>query len=154
MGTVIPMRRMSLYHRCSPLCLTRSPHRPPEHYFHERVEILVANWWAFFLPIAVAAGAFKDYHSIDELLAVDPPPGEGVEIEWSPWVRDSGIFCTWTKHGPSTRFMASSTFLKDLRKLAARTGIMKNLGGHSIRRESLQKADSKPHPPLLLFLSG
>jgi hypothetical protein len=112
------------------------------------------NFFVFFLPMALADRAFKDYGSIEDLLAIDLPPGQdAMVLKWSPQVLDLGIFRTMTADGPTTQMQSSSSFLSQLRQLAERAGILKPIGVHAFRREVLLKVDGDS-PPLRFCLAG
>ncbi|KAF2007873.1 hypothetical protein P154DRAFT_568700 [Amniculicola lignicola CBS 123094] len=76
-------------------CMTFTPDKRPEHALHEGVETrpLFCNPMLVIVAMCMARNAFRDYKSIDEVLALEPPQDEQmIQLHWNPNVRDLPFF--------------------------------------------------------------
>jgi hypothetical protein len=68
----------------------------PKHLLYERlkpVPSLSANGLLFLLAIIISAGAFRDYNTIEKVLAARPLPGRKYRImDWADGVLDNPVF--------------------------------------------------------------
>ena len=95
----------------------------------------------FILAISLAAGAFKRYHSIEEILAVQPPADQQYwALEWADHVSDLPVFPTMTSEGSTKEIQSGTSFNKQLRDVCTRAGMAQPGTIHSSRRESLIQA--------------
>lgn len=94
------------------------------------------------LAIALAAGAFKDYSTIEEILAVCPAPDmDYALLEWKHDMLDRPFFQTMNSAGPTGKIVSSSSFDNMLGKWSTRAGFERAIKIHDARREALIKAD-------------
>ena len=104
---------------------------------------LLVNPILFILAKLLAVGAFKYYSTLEEIFAIEPPPGEDYWIlEWADYIQDVPLFQTMTHNGPTGKIQTASAFSYQLTSASVRAGF-KNITIHDARREALIKADGK-----------
>ncbi|KAK0721562.1 hypothetical protein B0T26DRAFT_739088 [Lasiosphaeria miniovina] len=102
-----------------------------------RYRPLVVNPMLFLLAICLAAGAFKKYKTLKEVLDVRPPANQRYWVlEWSPHVLDLPVFPEASVDGPTNKIQTGNSFNTQLRYLAIRAGVSP-VTVHSMRREAL-----------------
>jgi hypothetical protein len=77
----------------------------------------------FMLAIFLAAGAFKKYHIVEQVLAVRSPVDQRYWVlEWADHVRDLPVFAEVSIDGPSEKIQTGTAFSTQLRGLSLRNG--------------------------------
>ncbi|KAJ7648133.1 hypothetical protein FB45DRAFT_1102841 [Roridomyces roridus] len=115
--------------------MTFMPCKRPEHSLHEGLEErpLFCNPILTHLAMFIAKGAFRDYKTMEELLALEPPDDEEMYLlRWEPEVYDRPIY--QRKDG---KMESASTFSNRLRSLAHRAGYPNPPTIHDFRAEGL-----------------
>lgn len=129
----------STHHRL----LTDSMNRP-ENSVHEGLEPrpLFCNPVLTMLARAIADHAFRDYSTMEELLAIEPPEDEMYHLRQHESVLDKPFF-----HVISTGEMEKAdTFSRRLRELGVRAGYLRCPTIHDFRAEGLYLIDVFLHP--------
>ncbi|RYO74330.1 hypothetical protein DL764_010855 [Monosporascus ibericus] len=104
---------------------------------------LVANPMLFMLAIFLAAGAFKNYHTVEGVLAVKPPPDQRYwALEWADHVLDLPVFPEVSVNGPTEKIQTGTAFSSQLREVSLRAGMEIPVTVHGMRREALIQATS------------
>lgn len=104
---------------------------------------LLFNPILFFLAIALASGAFKDYQTDDEIFALEPPEYDDHWIlDWAPEMRNVPVFQAMSCDGPTGKIQKSGPCARQVSSAAQRAGF-KNVTIHDARREGLVKANGK-----------
>ena len=112
------------------------------HSVYEKTDTLLINPVLFLLAIALADNAFKDYSTLEEILAIEPPVDEDLcHIEWKDNILDIPFFRSATFRGPTGNIQKSNSFSHQLVALGRRAGYEENITVHDARREALIKAD-------------
>src|SRR4051794_35643228 len=79
----------------------------PKHPLYERLKPtppLFANGILFLLAIFLSAGAFREFTTLRDALAVRPPPKKNFRIlEWSDDVLDDPVFPEICPNGPTKK---------------------------------------------------
>ncbi|KAK0707790.1 hypothetical protein B0H67DRAFT_495372 [Lasiosphaeris hirsuta] len=119
----------------------------PTHILYEHVpdQPLIVNPILFMLAIFLAAGAFKKYDTIEQVLAVKPPTDQKYWVlEWADHVHalDLPVFPEMSPDGLTQKIQSASAFCTQVRKLSLRAGMEQPVTVHGIRRESLIQATS------------
>ncbi|KAF1964847.1 hypothetical protein BU23DRAFT_630332, partial [Bimuria novae-zelandiae CBS 107.79] len=120
-------------------CMTFTPDKRPEHALHEGVETrpLFCNPMLVIVAMCIARNAFRDYKSIDEVLALEPPKDEQmVQLHWNPSVRDLPFF-----EGSDGKMETASAFGRYLREWGFRAGYNEPPTVHDFRAEGLILTD-------------
>jgi Protein of unknown function (DUF3435) len=112
------------------------------HAIYEKTDTLLVNPVLFVLAIALASNAFRDYSTLEEILAIEPPAGEDLfHVEWKDDILDVPFFQTVTSQGPTGEIQKSNSFSRQLVELGRRAGYRENITVHAARREALIQAD-------------
>ncbi|KAF2685016.1 hypothetical protein K458DRAFT_301100, partial [Lentithecium fluviatile CBS 122367] len=115
--------------------MTFTPDKRPEHALHEGVETrpLFCNPMLAIVAMCIARNAFRDYKSIDEVLALEPPQDEQmVQLHWNPSVLDLPFF-----QGSDGKMETASAFGRYLREWGFRAGYNEPPTVHDFRAEGL-----------------
>lgn len=66
----------------------------PEHSLHEGLEPRPLFWSPILTHLAMFVGkrAFRDYDTMDNLLAIDPPEEEMFRLEWDRRIIDTSLY--------------------------------------------------------------
>ncbi|KAB8070465.1 hypothetical protein BDV29DRAFT_197996 [Aspergillus leporis] len=127
----------------------------PIHGFYEiyKEELpLMFNLLVFFLPMAVADGAFCEYKSVDEILdAAEFAEGEPEEkivakLIFKPEILDTPVFRPYNEQsiGDSTgRSRGADSFGKEFAELGHRAGYKRNVTVRACRRWALMETDKR-----------
>ena len=102
---------------------------------HEGVETrpLFCNPMLAIVAMCIARNAFRDYKSIDEVLALEPPEDEQmIKLYWNPSVLDLPFF-----EGSDGKMETVSAFGRYLREWGFRAGYNEPLTVHDFRVEGL-----------------
>jgi hypothetical protein len=98
----------------------------------------------FLLAIIISAGAFRDYSTIEDVLAARPPPRRKFWImEWAEGVLDDPVFPEMSADGPTKKTKNETAWGCQCSDWAKRAGFTGGMGLHSPRREILIKIDGK-----------
>ncbi|KAK0723569.1 hypothetical protein B0T26DRAFT_642853 [Lasiosphaeria miniovina] len=111
----------------------------PTHLLYEHLpgQPLVVNPMLFLLAICLAAGAFKNYKTLKEVLDVRPPANQRYWVlEWSSHVLDLPVFPEVSVDGATNKIQTGNSFNTQLKALSIRAGISP-VTVHSMRREAL-----------------
>lgn len=95
----------------------------PTHILYEFLpgQPLIVNPMLFMLAIFLAAGAFKKYHTVEQVLAVRSPVDQRYWVlEWADHVRDLPVFPEVSIDGPSEKIQTGTAFSTQLRGLSLR----------------------------------
>ena len=84
------------------------------------------------LAICLANNAFRDYKTIDEVLALEPPDGEMYQLEWEPSVLNTSLY-----QDAEGQIDAASEFSTQLRALGFRAGYVRPPVQHDFRAQGL-----------------
>lgn len=126
--------------------IAKKPLRRPTHILYELLpdQPLLVNPILFILSICIAAGAFKNYQTIEEVLTVTPPLDQRYWVlEWADHVLDRPVFPEVSVNGPSEKIQTGASFSRQLKELSLRKGMEAHVTIHSGRRETLIQATSK-----------
>ena len=122
----------------------------PTHPIYEHTDTLAVNPVAFILAIALADGAFRDYATLDEILAIEPPSDEAIwQVEWKESILDTPFCRAITSRGLSSNIQTANSFGDQLARLGKRSGHERNITIHAVRREALIKADGDALSPAI-----
>ncbi|KAH8598545.1 hypothetical protein B0O99DRAFT_683947 [Bisporella sp. PMI_857] len=81
--------------------------KKPKHPLYERLKPappLSTNGLLFLLAIIISAGAFRDYSTIEDVLAARPLPGKKYRImDWEDEVSDDPVFPEMSADGPTEK---------------------------------------------------
>ncbi|KAI9761799.1 MAG: hypothetical protein M1840_001679, partial [Geoglossum simile] len=117
-------------------------HMKPKHLISERADLLHCNPVLYFMAIALADEAFKDYSTFEEILRIEPPADQDIwHVEWKDEVLKKPIFRMMNPEGPTDRIQVATTYGNQLRYLGHRAGYRADISVHALRREALIKAD-------------
>jgi hypothetical protein len=110
---------------------------------YKDMEPLFANPVLPFLALALAADAFQDCYSVEDIFAI-PPPDDGTlyQIRIKKQILKQPFFQTLSSNGPTGKIKGASIFSTWLVNLGHRTGYRENIHVHDFRAEALVKADS------------
>ncbi|KAF5965393.1 carbonic anhydrase 2 [Fusarium coicis] len=113
----------------------KPPNKRPQHALYEDNEagLLCFNPMLPFLARILAHGAFRDYRTIDDLLAITPPEGEMWVIQWKDHLLDTPFF----RSQPGKDIETAGAFSHRLRLLGLRAGYPTPPRHHDIRAEGL-----------------
>ncbi|KAK8071921.1 hypothetical protein PG996_005269 [Apiospora saccharicola] len=122
--------------------------KKPEHPLAEKIEgedgppplfaQPILHWLANFL----SAQAFRDFKTVDQILALTPRPGESYRIlDWADDKRDQPVFPEWTAEGPKDKPKSPKSWGTQASAWAVRAGFTEGMGLHASRREALIKVD-------------
>ena len=103
---------------------------------YENTPVLAINAVAFILAIALATNAFRDYSTLEEILAIRPANNEPVVVEWSLDKLNSPVFTNATGN-----MEKAGNFGQNLADVGHRAGYIQNITVYDGRREALTKAD-------------
>ncbi|CAI6342310.1 unnamed protein product [Periconia digitata] len=120
-------------------CMTFTPDKRPEHALHEGAETrpLFCNPMLVIVAMCIARNAFRDYKSIDEILALEPPEDEQmVHLHWNPSVLELPFF-----EGSDGKMETASAFGRYLREWGFRAGYNEPPTVHDFRAEGLILTD-------------
>ncbi|PGH27130.1 hypothetical protein AJ80_01086 [Polytolypa hystricis UAMH7299] len=136
----------------------------PRHPMQEDIETLPLYLNPVLEPLAIylARGLFRDFKTVDEILALEPPPGEEYEIAlghldepkdilkqpvaWFPAVADingkgTPFFEKISDEGPTGEILTASWLDKELGKLGRRAGYDKLISIHDMCAETLVRTN-------------
>ncbi|KAK8038354.1 hypothetical protein PG994_015121 [Apiospora phragmitis] len=122
--------------------------KKPEHPLAERIEgedgppplfaQPILHWLANFL----STQAFRDFRTVDQILALTPRPGESYRIlEWADDKLDHPVFPEWSAEGPKDKPKSPKSWGTQASAWAVRAGFPAGMGLHASRREALIKVD-------------
>ncbi|KAK3939345.1 hypothetical protein QBC46DRAFT_364849 [Diplogelasinospora grovesii] len=117
----------------------------PTHILYEllRDQPLIVNPVLFMLAVFLAAGAFKKYRTVEQVLAVEPPTDQSYWVlEWADRVLDLPVFPEISADGPTQKIQTGPAFSTQVKGLSQRAGMESPVTIHGIRRESLIQATS------------
>lgn len=113
--------------------------------------MLLLNLLVYFLPLASADRAFRDYSSLDEILAAaDAGLPEGQEIlviEFRDNIRESPIFRPWDElliEDSTGKSRGADSFGKMFSQLGYRSGFRCSVTARACRRWALMGAGEVP----------
>jgi hypothetical protein len=122
------------------------------HSIYEKTDTLLVNSVLYLLAIALADNAFRDYSTLEEILAIELQTDEDLcYIEWKDDILDVPFFQTMTSQGPTGKIQKSTSFGGQLVALSRQAGYEKNITVHDAQREALIKADGMVLIQLDLF---
>ncbi|KAI9773400.1 MAG: hypothetical protein M1840_007615 [Geoglossum simile] len=122
--------------------MSTTPLKRPMHAIYEKTDTLLVNPVLFLLAIALADNAFRDYCTLEEILAIEPPTDDNFfHVEWKEDILDVPFFQTTNSQGPTGKIQKSNSFSRQLVTLGRRAGYKENVTVHDARREALIKAD-------------
>lgn len=98
---------------------------------------LICNAMLPILAILIAEKAFRDYDSIEDLLALEPPEGEMYHLQWRNTILDQPFFKSMSARRAPGKIETAVAFGKRLRALGFRTGYARPLTIHDFRAEGL-----------------
>lgn len=105
---------------------------------------LFANTAVYLLPIFLSAGAFREFKTLDQVLAVRPKPNETYWVlDWEDSVREDPVFPEMLASGPTKKEKNPNSWGTQCSDWALRAGFPSGMGLHAPRREALIKADGK-----------
>jgi hypothetical protein len=105
---------------------------------------LSANGLLFLLAIIIPAGAFRDYRTIEDVLAARPPPSRKYRImDWADGVLDDPVFPEMSADGPTEKTRNETAWGHQCSDWAKRADFTGGMGLHASRREILIKVDGK-----------
>lgn len=85
---------------------------------------LIVNLMLFMLAIFLAAGAFKKYDTIEQVLAVEPLTDQKYWVlEWADHVLDCPVFPEMLVDGPTQKIQLVLAFCIQVRELLLRVGM-------------------------------
>ncbi|OCK73076.1 hypothetical protein K432DRAFT_365291 [Lepidopterella palustris CBS 459.81] len=114
----------------------------PQHPIYEGRTIPLVDPIIFLLAIALATEAFRDYSTLEEILAVRPAPDmEYAILEWKQDMLDRPFFQTMNSTGPTGKIVSATSFNSTLDGWSIRAGFERGIKIHDVRREALIKAD-------------
>jgi hypothetical protein len=90
-----------------------------------------------FLARLLVHGAFRDYHTIEELLSIMPPEGEMLQLYWRDELLDNPFFKNQSTKNSEEKIETADAFSKRLRALGLRAGYPKPPTVHDFRAEGL-----------------
>ncbi|KAK3361657.1 hypothetical protein B0T24DRAFT_538692 [Lasiosphaeria ovina] len=91
-----------------------------------------------WLANIISSGALKEYHSIEDILRLEPPEGEDFWVlEWAEDMKDQPVFPTWSAEGPLDKNRDPTAWGKQASEWAVRAGFVDGVGLHAPRREIL-----------------
>jgi len=98
----------------------------------------------FLLAIIISAGAFKDYSTIEDVLAAEPPPRRKFQIMgWADDVLDDPVFPQMSADGPTKKTKNETAWGGQCSYWAKRADFQGGMGLHAARYEILIKVDGK-----------
>lgn len=98
----------------------------------------------FLLAIFISRGAFRDFKTISDVLAVRPPQREKYWVmEWADGILNDPVFPKVTQDGPTREARSKDTFGSQCSDWAKRAGFVEGMGLHAPRREELIKVDGE-----------
>ncbi|TAQ83756.1 hypothetical protein B7494_g7916 [Chlorociboria aeruginascens] len=121
--------------------------KKPKHPLYERLKPappFSANGLLFLLAIIISAGAFRDYSTIEDILAARPPPGRKYRImDWADGISDDPVFPEMSADGSTEKTKNETAWGHQCSDWAKRAGFTGGMGLHATRREALIKVDGK-----------
>jgi hypothetical protein len=98
----------------------------------------------FLLAIIISAGAFRDYSTIEDVLAARPLPGRKYRImDWAGGVSDDPVFPEMSADGPTEKTKSETVWGHQCSDWAKRADFTGGMGLHAPRREALIKVDGE-----------
>jgi hypothetical protein len=96
----------------------------------------------FVLATALAAGAFRDYNNLEDILEARPEPNmEYAIFEWKQEILETYFYQTMNSKGATGKCLTAAAFNRSLGEWSVRAGFEREIKVHDIRREALIKAD-------------
>ncbi|KAL8396616.1 hypothetical protein RB594_003623 [Gaeumannomyces avenae] len=119
--------------------MTHTPDKRPEHSLYEGLGPgpLICNAMLPILAILIAAKAFRDYNTIEDLLGIEPPESEMVHLQWKENILDQPFFKSMSSRRTSGKIETAHSLGKRLRALGFRTGYSRPPTIHDFRAEGL-----------------
>ncbi|KAF3760107.1 hypothetical protein M406DRAFT_324906 [Cryphonectria parasitica EP155] len=121
--------------------MTDSPDKRPEHALYEGLGPmpLVCNAMLPILAILMAARAFRDCATIEDLLAIETTRGrdEMVRLEWKDDMLDQPLFTSTSQRRAGGQIETAGTLSRRLHALGLRAGYSKPPTVHDFRAEGL-----------------
>ena len=104
-----------------------------------------------WLANIISSGALKEYHSIENILRLEPPEGEDFWVlEWAEDMKDQPVFPTWSAEGPLDKNRDPTAWGKQASEWAVRAGFVDGVGLHAPRREILINTNGRwSRPPCI-----
>ena len=90
-----------------------------------------------FLARLLVHGAFRDYHTIEELLSILPPEDEMLQLYWRDELLDTPFFKKQSNMDSEEKIETAGAFSNRLRALGFRAGYARPPTGHDFRAEGL-----------------
>jgi len=84
------------------------------------------------LATCLANNAFRDYKTIDEVLALEPPDGDICQLEWEPSVLDTPFY-----RDAEGQIDTANEFSTQMRALGFRAGYIRPPIQHNFRSQGL-----------------
>ncbi|KAL2015888.1 hypothetical protein VTK56DRAFT_4663 [Thermocarpiscus australiensis] len=124
-------------------------YKQPEHPLAETLQgpdglppPLFAQPMVHWLVNIISAQAFRDYHTIEDVLNVIPEEGESFcFLEWAEDMLDKPVFPEWSGSGPENKAKNDKAWGNQVSQWAKRAGFIHGLAIHAIRREILIKVN-------------
>jgi hypothetical protein len=98
---------------------------------------LVCNAMLPILAIAIADRAFRDYDTIEDLLALEPEDDEMLHLQWKESILNQPFFKTMSLRRGEGKIEKAGTLSKRLHDLGVRAGYMRPPTVHDFRAEGL-----------------
>lgn len=120
--------------------MTTTPDKRPEHSLYEGLVPmpLICNSMLPILAMLIAAKAFRDYDTIEELLDIVPPEEEMLHLQWKESVLGTPFFKSMSAR---EKIEKANAFSFRLRALGFRTGYPRPPTIHDFRAEGLYWID-------------
>lgn len=123
--------------------MTHTSNKKPEHALYESLGPmpLICNAMFPILAILIAAKTFRDYNTIEDLLALEPSEGEMVHLQWKTSILDQPFFKSMSSRRAPGKIETAGAFSKRLRALGFRAGYLRPPTMHNFRAEGLYWID-------------
>lgn len=97
-----------------------------------------------WLANILSSNAFKDYHTIEDILKLEPPENEDFwTLEWAKDMEDKPVFPAWSSEGPLDESRDPTAWGGQASDWAVRAGFVNGVGLHAPRREVLIKTNGR-----------
>ncbi|KAL2273120.1 hypothetical protein FJTKL_04930 [Diaporthe vaccinii] len=123
--------------------MTYEPDKRPQHVIYEGLAAmpLLCNGMLPILAIAIAAKAFRDCDTIEDLLALEPVEGAMLHLQWKDSVLEQPFFKTLSSRRAQGKIETAGALSKRLRALGLRAGYINPPTIHDFRAEGLYWID-------------
>ncbi|KAK0710202.1 hypothetical protein B0T26DRAFT_724321 [Lasiosphaeria miniovina] len=98
---------------------------------------LICNPMLPILAILVATKAFRDYETIEDLLAIQSLEGEMLHLQWRESIRDLPFFKSISARAAPGKIETANAFSRRIRQLGFRAGYPRPPTIHDFRAEDL-----------------